>query len=219
MYNHADSDVDTTAADALTDMCYVLERDFEFYTRGTGGQCDFFFFQAEDGIRDVAVTGVQTCALPICAHVAGVVCDDDGRPRENRGAFLKARAGPPAAVLLDGVRVCTGGHARVALADSEKRALGVPRRDFLGGRHYAALGALHDLDSLLDRLREELPDGRAGPQEKHPRGHPLHREPRPRRIPARRIRLSRGGRHSGPRARGRCPLLSALGTSPRGGIR
>src|SRR2546429_8385086 len=29
--------------------------------------CDvfFFFFQAEDGIRDVAVTGVQTCALPI----------------------------------------------------------------------------------------------------------------------------------------------------------
>src|SRR2546429_7310610 len=26
-----------------------------------------FFFQAEDGIRDVAVTGVQTCALPILA--------------------------------------------------------------------------------------------------------------------------------------------------------
>src|SRR2546429_4864996 len=28
---------------------------------------DCFFFQAEDGIRDVAVTGVQTCALPILA--------------------------------------------------------------------------------------------------------------------------------------------------------
>src|SRR5687768_18204723 len=27
----------------------------------------YFFFQAEDGIRDVAVTGVQTCALPIFA--------------------------------------------------------------------------------------------------------------------------------------------------------
>src|SRR5712675_3448947 len=27
--------------------------------------CVFFFFQAEDGIRYVAVTGVQTCALPI----------------------------------------------------------------------------------------------------------------------------------------------------------
>src|SRR5687768_18110250 len=32
-----------------------------------------FFFQAEDGIRDVAVTGVQTCALPIC------FCIRDGR--------------------------------------------------------------------------------------------------------------------------------------------
>src|SRR2546429_7399518 len=28
-------------------------------------ELDVFFFQAEDGIRDVAVTGVQTCALPI----------------------------------------------------------------------------------------------------------------------------------------------------------
>src|SRR2546429_4698839 len=31
----------------------------------------FFFFQAEDGIRDVAVTGVQTCALPILIGAAG----------------------------------------------------------------------------------------------------------------------------------------------------
>src|SRR5688572_33209137 len=30
----------------------------------------FFFFQAEDGIRDLTVTGVQTCALPICVAVA-----------------------------------------------------------------------------------------------------------------------------------------------------
>src|SRR5260370_29048190 len=29
--------------------------------------CGFFFFQAEDGIRDSSVTGVQTCALPICS--------------------------------------------------------------------------------------------------------------------------------------------------------
>src|SRR5205807_2867754 len=28
----------------------------------------FFFFQAEDGIRDYKVTGVQTCALPISWH-------------------------------------------------------------------------------------------------------------------------------------------------------
>src|SRR5688500_20224489 len=30
----------------------------------------FFFFQAEDGIRDYKVTGVQTCALPISAKPA-----------------------------------------------------------------------------------------------------------------------------------------------------
>src|SRR2546430_2621798 len=31
----------------------------------------FFFFQAEDGIRDLTVTGVQTCALPIFRHAFG----------------------------------------------------------------------------------------------------------------------------------------------------
>ena len=37
------------------------------YGRGEGG--DFvFFFQAEDGIRDWSVTGVQTCALPISSR-------------------------------------------------------------------------------------------------------------------------------------------------------
>src|SRR2546430_5732392 len=33
----------------------------------------FFFFQAEDGIRDLTVTGVQTCALPISAHTEETV--------------------------------------------------------------------------------------------------------------------------------------------------
>src|SRR5256885_2878251 len=37
-----------------------------------GLQCPFcFFFQAEDGIRDYKVTGVQTCALPISAVYLG----------------------------------------------------------------------------------------------------------------------------------------------------
>src|SRR6476620_7502328 len=31
----------------------------------------FFFFQAEDGIRDIGVTGVQTCALPISRYRHG----------------------------------------------------------------------------------------------------------------------------------------------------
>src|SRR5256886_6576647 len=32
----------------------------------------FFFFQAEDGIRDLTVTGVQTCALPILNELGGL---------------------------------------------------------------------------------------------------------------------------------------------------
>src|SRR6266481_7275237 len=35
-----------------------------------GSKCFVFFFQAEDGIRDGTVTGVQTCALPISAGLA-----------------------------------------------------------------------------------------------------------------------------------------------------
>src|SRR5438445_1411000 len=37
---------------------------------------DDFFFQAEDGIRDIGVTGVQTCALPIlifCAYSPSIL--------------------------------------------------------------------------------------------------------------------------------------------------
>src|SRR3712207_9287462 len=34
-----------------------------------------FFFQAEDGVRDIGVTGVQTCALPICAVLLELVRD------------------------------------------------------------------------------------------------------------------------------------------------
>src|SRR2546422_6709535 len=39
----------------------------------------FFFFQAEDGIRDVAVTGVQTCALPI--YLADVAAGELREPQ------------------------------------------------------------------------------------------------------------------------------------------
>ena len=39
---------------------------------GGGEYMFFFFFQAEDGIRDISVTGVQTCALPISERMKGV---------------------------------------------------------------------------------------------------------------------------------------------------
>src|SRR2546421_10212239 len=47
-------------------------------TNGDGSTV-FFFFQAEDGIRDLIVTGVQTCALPILF----------GRAAAGAGRFLK----------------------------------------------------------------------------------------------------------------------------------
>src|SRR5438067_312009 len=37
---------------------------------------DVFFFQAEDGIRDRNVTGVQTCALPICVRRRSTAAKD-----------------------------------------------------------------------------------------------------------------------------------------------
>src|SRR3712207_4574001 len=61
---------------------------------------DLFFFQAEDGIRDIGVTGVQTCALPILSQdpqlYLRVVGDDEPPPSRCRervpdtGAELRA---------------------------------------------------------------------------------------------------------------------------------
>src|SRR2546430_9468921 len=41
----------------------------EWSETSCAGDVLFFFFQAEDGIRDLTVTGVQTCALPISLTV------------------------------------------------------------------------------------------------------------------------------------------------------
>src|SRR5256885_11977765 len=49
----------------------------------------FFFFQAEDGIRDYKVTGVQTCALPICG-MRGI---GNGSSRPGRLRCVAAIAG------------------------------------------------------------------------------------------------------------------------------
>src|SRR5690554_7045345 len=57
----------------------------------------FFFFQAEDGIRDADVTGVQTCALPISENPAGRPCGcgclRETWPEHGRRPALSARAG------------------------------------------------------------------------------------------------------------------------------
>src|SRR2546422_628125 len=58
----------------------------------------FFFFQAEDGIRDVAVTGVQTCALPILGDPDAI-----RREADDAGVTLEeiTLANPRASVHLE----------------------------------------------------------------------------------------------------------------------
>src|SRR5947209_19323295 len=43
-------------------------------SEGVRQVCGLFFFQAEDGIRDIGVTGVQTCALPISSDFVPSPC-------------------------------------------------------------------------------------------------------------------------------------------------
>src|SRR6266446_8678468 len=59
----------------------------------------FFFFQAEDGIRDYKVTGVQTCALPIYAALAVLFLGLGERREATRGE----RAHVPLVVLRHAV--------------------------------------------------------------------------------------------------------------------
>src|SRR5258708_13332130 len=77
--------------------------------------CCFFFFQAEDGIRDDLVTGVQTCALPISLGA-----------RAGGGAHadaLVAQPAPPGARRAVDWRVA-GHGARLVLSRSEERRVG-----------------------------------------------------------------------------------------------
>src|ERR671919_3118033 len=73
----------------------------------------FFFFQAEDGIRDYKVTGVQTCALPICHG-----------PPEDRGLPAFPGRGQRAPRFVPGLPVD---------ADRRRPARGVPPRRLVRG--------------------------------------------------------------------------------------
>ena len=57
--------------------------------RGERCGCVFFFFQADDGIREYDGTGVQTCALPICSVLVDAFSGHLVRYRSNRGAALQ----------------------------------------------------------------------------------------------------------------------------------
>src|SRR5437016_8409854 len=86
----------------------------------------FFFFQAVDGIRDWSVTGVQTCALPICLGEPGPQRSGGERLRQRRQARLlavrpshhpgRSIAGTPASLLH-----CSGGSTRPGRRSEERR--------------------------------------------------------------------------------------------------
>src|SRR2546430_16041862 len=64
----------------------------------------FFFFQAEDGIRDLTVTGVQTCALPILVY--------NSAP-SHRGPEPERRHAAEPESRLDGARRHGGGAGEI----------------------------------------------------------------------------------------------------------
>src|SRR2546422_6066460 len=87
----------------------------------------FFFFQAEDGIRDVAVTGVQTCALPISEAFARRKKHMHTLPES---FVYSARRHPFRFAMADGQRPKLSWFA--ALVRSEERRVG--KGVDLGGR-------------------------------------------------------------------------------------
>src|SRR6266568_5277285 len=107
----------------------------------------FFFFQAEDGIRDGTVTGVQTCALPICLRrerQAPGPRAADGRPRHHR-----RRAGRRGAERPRGHR----GRGRGRRVRDVRRAVGAAPGAGRGAAGRARSAARHSQGRDSDRLR------------------------------------------------------------------
>src|SRR5205823_9385442 len=90
---------------------------------------NYFFFQAEDGIRDKLVTGVQTCALPICRVRPHRVGKDRPGRRARRDRLRRSRLPPPAHPLHRRLPLQRRGHlprphARRREGRSEERRVG-----------------------------------------------------------------------------------------------
>src|SRR5215217_1163890 len=93
---------------------------------------DVFFFQAEDGIRDIGVTGVQTCALPICWLVeAHKRAGDEAKGRTARSLDPSAPAGAANGQATTATARCAGDDgpaaARIRSRAARPREV-IPRR-------------------------------------------------------------------------------------------
>src|SRR3712207_8858034 len=85
---------------------------------------NIFFFQAEDGIRDIGVTGVQTCALPILTEtVLGMGHKVCGTAATMEDALAAAAANQPTLALMD-LRLANGGSGITTAQRSEERRVG-----------------------------------------------------------------------------------------------
>src|SRR3989449_6672327 len=95
----------------------------------------FFFFQAEDGIRDVAVTGVQTCALPI-SRAGGRRRASPFRGRAPYPAFprTRPRTGRRAPIRSEFARAGPAPPASAGPEQRERESGGEGKRGDLGGR-------------------------------------------------------------------------------------
>src|SRR3712207_6923214 len=70
-------------------MSYRQIMFLDFYSLQNPVFCFVFFFQAEDGIRDIGVTGIPTCALPLSASAPPPAfgATPAGRPRRFRSTI------------------------------------------------------------------------------------------------------------------------------------
>src|SRR5690606_39936387 len=85
----------------------------------------FFFFQAEDGIRDFHVTGVQTCALPISLGVPIIASGGAGTADHLRAAVGAGAGAVLAASIFHQDRLpLRAAKAYLQAARSEERRVG-----------------------------------------------------------------------------------------------
>src|SRR3989337_3649511 len=82
----------------------------------------FFFFQAEDGIRDATVTGVQTCALPICPGIAEEVLPHLFE-RFYRADPARSRTAGPGLGLTVAAAIAQAHHGAIRAANLPTRRL------------------------------------------------------------------------------------------------
>src|SRR5215213_11309607 len=118
----------------------------------------FFFFQAEDGIRDWSVTGVQTCALPISR--GPVVIEDLPNDPSWRARPLRDHGVVSSATVLIGTPAAPAGllgaHSRT------RRAFGAEDLDFLSAVAHVLNGAVEGMRTEEQIRHDALHDALTG---------------------------------------------------------